>query len=101
MNGTLIRYKTAPNRADENQQLIEKVFEELQQRKPEGVRYMALRLADGAFVHFVVKAADSANPIYRPCRVSGLSAGHQGALRGCPRNRAKQLSVGNYGMLRD
>ena len=100
MNGTLIRYKTAPNRADENQQLIEKVFEELHQKKPEGVRYMALRLADGAFVHFVVKAADSANPITTLQRFRPFSGASRSAAWMPPQSSEATL-VGNYGMLRD
>ena len=54
MKGTLIRYKVRPEKADENQQLIEKVFTELNAKSPEGVRYMALRLPDGTFQHFVL-----------------------------------------------
>src|SRR5258707_1265079 len=34
MKGTLIRYKAAPDRADENQKLIENVFAELHQKNP-------------------------------------------------------------------
>ena len=39
--------------AEQNQRLIEDVFSELQVKSPEGIRYIALRLADGSFVHFV------------------------------------------------
>jgi hypothetical protein len=53
MKRTLIRYKTKPGRADENESLIKAVFEELQARAPDGVRYAALRLADGSFIHIV------------------------------------------------
>jgi hypothetical protein len=53
MKRTLIRYRTTPGRADENERLIKAVFEELHARAPDGVRYAALRLADGGFVHLV------------------------------------------------
>jgi len=53
MKRTLVRYKTRPEKADDNQRLIEKVFEELRAKSPAGLRYLALRLADGSFVHFV------------------------------------------------
>ena len=36
---SLIRYKTKPESADENQRLVEKVYEELAARDPGGVRY--------------------------------------------------------------
>ena len=53
MKQTLVRYRTKPEKAQENQRLIEKVFEELHTKSPKGLRYLALRLGDGTFVHFV------------------------------------------------
>ena len=53
MKRTLIRYKTKPDRTDENEALIKAVFRELHAKSPEGIRYMSLKLADGSFVHFV------------------------------------------------
>src|SRR6266849_10871682 len=53
MKRTLIRYKTKPDSTQENQRLIESVFEELDAKSPDGVRYLVLRLDDGTFVHFV------------------------------------------------
>jgi hypothetical protein len=48
----IVRYTTKPDRADENQVLIENVFGELDQHEPEGLRYASFRLADGvSFVH--------------------------------------------------
>lgn len=47
----VIRYQTNPGKADENQRYIEVVFSELQRVTPVGVRYAALRLDDGMFVH--------------------------------------------------
>src|SRR5262245_41278778 len=55
MHGTLVRYRAKPERAEENQQLIENVFAELHAKSPEGIRYLALRLGDGTFVHFSVQ----------------------------------------------
>jgi hypothetical protein len=64
MKQTLVRYKTKPERAQENAQLIAKVFEELKAEAPEGVRYLCLRLDDGTFVHFAaVDSTDGAHPI--------------------------------------
>src|SRR3989442_1255096 len=53
MKRTLVRYKTKPDRAQENQRLIESVFAELEAKSPDGIRYLVLRLDDGTFVHFV------------------------------------------------
>ena len=40
MKRTLIRYKTKPELADRNAELIAAVFEELKAAKVEGVRYL-------------------------------------------------------------
>ena len=52
----VVRYRTKPDRADENQKLIERVFEELDERAPDGFGYASFRLEDGvSFVHVVVE----------------------------------------------
>jgi hypothetical protein len=58
----IVRYKTKPDQADENARLIAAVFQELHAAAPDGVRYLALRLADGSFVHFV-SIEDGAPPL--------------------------------------
>jgi len=62
MTRRLIRYQARPEQAAENQRLIENVFAELRDRRPEGVRYMVLRLADDSFVH-IVETAREDNPL--------------------------------------
>lgn len=62
MKQTLVRYRTKPEKAQENQRLIEAVFRELRARSPEGVRYLVLGLGDGTFVHFH-SLADGASPV--------------------------------------
>ncbi|MEX0590800.1 MAG: hypothetical protein WD207_06910, partial [Xanthobacteraceae bacterium] len=54
MKRILIRYKTKTDRAEENEALVAKVFQQLRQRAPAGIRYASVKLADGAtFVHLV------------------------------------------------
>ena len=56
MKTTVVRYQTKPDRADENQRLIEAVFTELAEREPDGFTYKAFRLEDGvSFVHVVIE----------------------------------------------
>jgi hypothetical protein len=56
---SLIRYKTKPEFADENQRLVEKVYEELGARDPGGVHYATVRLADGVtFLHLFTTDSD-------------------------------------------
>jgi hypothetical protein len=62
---TVVRYRTKPDRADENQKLIESVFTELEATRPDGLRYVSLRLADGvSFVHVASSdTSDGSNPL--------------------------------------
>lgn len=56
MRTVIVRYQTKPERADENQKLVEKVFAELRERAPDNFGYATLRLEDGvSFVHIVVE----------------------------------------------
>lgn len=56
MNTTVVRYQTKPERADENQRLIEAVFTALEEDQPEGFTYKVFRLADGvSFIHVVIE----------------------------------------------
>jgi hypothetical protein len=62
---SLIRYVTKPERADENQRLVESVYDELRDRDPGGVHYTTLRLADGVtFMHlFTTDSEDRAQTL--------------------------------------
>jgi hypothetical protein len=63
MTTTVVRYQTKPERADENQQLIEAVFAELDEREPEGFTYKVFRLDDGvSFIHVVIEHDDIEHP---------------------------------------
>lgn len=47
MGQVLVRYKVKPDQADENERLVKRVFAELKQLAPPGIRYGTLRLTDG------------------------------------------------------
>jgi hypothetical protein len=56
MSTTVVRYQVKPERAEENQQLVEAVFAELNERQPEGFTYKVFRLDDGvSFIHVVIE----------------------------------------------
>ena len=56
MTSTVVRYQAKPERADENQRLIEAVFAELEEREPNGFTYKVFRLEDRvSFVHVVIE----------------------------------------------
>ncbi|MBD2899870.1 hypothetical protein ABT299_38985 [Spirillospora sp. NPDC000708] len=54
----VVQYKARPERADENQRLIENVMDELERDDPGGVRYAAFRLDGDTFLHVVVNEDD-------------------------------------------
>ena len=59
----MVRYQTKPERADENQQLIEDVFVELEAQAPEGFTYKVFRLEDGvSFIHVMIEHDDVDEP---------------------------------------
>ncbi|HEX8918906.1 MAG TPA: hypothetical protein VF898_10415 [Chloroflexota bacterium] len=62
MASTVVRYHPKPERADENQRLVEAVYEELAATKPAGLIYTTLRLADGTFIHIAHIDGES-NPL--------------------------------------
>jgi hypothetical protein len=56
MKTIVVRYETKAERADENQQLIEAVFADLDKHQPEGFTYKVFRLDDGVtFVHVMIE----------------------------------------------
>jgi hypothetical protein len=96
MTRTLIGYKTKPDMADRNAELIAKVFAELKAAQPAGVRYLSVRLDDDRFLHFVETESGSA--------LTGLAAfkAFQSGIRErCiePPQLGGATIVGNYRML--
>jgi hypothetical protein len=56
MKATVVCYQAKPERADENQTLVEKVFADLEARQPDGFTYKVFRLEDGvSFIHVVIE----------------------------------------------
>lgn len=56
MPNVVVRYRTKPDRAEENQQLVENVFAELDRMSATGFAYVSFRLDDGvSFIHVVVE----------------------------------------------
>ena len=65
MERVLVRYKVKSDRAQENTDYIQKVFAELQQNSPDGLRYASFKLDDGvSFVHFAsIETESGVNPL--------------------------------------
>jgi hypothetical protein len=99
MKRTLIRYKTRPERTQENQRLIEGVFAELDAKLPDGVRYLVLRLDNGTFVHFVAVDTNVATTSIPELEAfQRFQSGHKERCIEPPQSGAATI-VGNYRML--
>ena len=98
MRRTLIRYKTKPEAADRNAELVKAVFAELMAAQPEGVRYLTFRLDDDSFVHIVENADDGPSPLLTLKSFGEFQAGiRERCLE--PPMRSSAIVVGNYRML--
>lgn len=51
MSTLVVTYQTRPEVADQNQTLVEAVFEQLRDFAPDGITYTCLRLDDDTFIH--------------------------------------------------
>jgi hypothetical protein len=92
------RYATQSRAAaDENQQRVEGVFEELNASKPDNVSYLVLRLADDSFVHvsFHKHGEDETNPISSTAAFAHFQDGHDTRRDGAVDQQTATL-VGSY-----
>jgi quinol monooxygenase YgiN len=63
MRQVMVRYKVKPDRAEENEQLVRAVYDELAATAPPALRYATFRLDDGvSFVH-IATVEDESNPL--------------------------------------
>ena len=101
MRRTVIRYRTKPDMADRNAELVAAVFAELKAAQPEGLRYMSLRLEDDTFIHVVETAADDgSSPLPK---LPAFAAFQNGIRERCvePPLPKGATVVGNYRMLEE
>ena len=73
----MVRYKTKPERAAENEDFIKKVFAALDRTKPPGIQYSSYKLADGvSFVHVAsYEMEDGNNPLTSIPEFKAFTAG--------------------------
>jgi hypothetical protein len=56
MGSSMVRYKVHPERADENVALVQAVYAQLNDERPEGLHYATFRLPDGvSYMHIVIE----------------------------------------------
>ncbi|HEY1722888.1 MAG TPA: hypothetical protein VGG27_16715 [Magnetospirillaceae bacterium] len=98
MKLTVVSYQTKPKSADDNERLIQAVFQELRGTSREDVRYLALRLGDGTFIHVsIADTEDGASPIPR---LEAFRSFQSGLKERCvePPQQNDATIVGNYRM---
>jgi hypothetical protein len=93
----VVRYQVKPDRADENQRLVEAVFEELAATNPAGLSYATIRLADGTFIHIADIGADP-NPLNEVAAFAAFLSGiDERCEPGQGPNPQQGTWVGSYG----
>ncbi|GAA5178950.1 hypothetical protein GCM10023322_07370 [Rugosimonospora acidiphila] len=96
----VVRYTTRADAAAQNQQLIARVFRELNESNPAGLRYAAFQLDGGLdFVHLTINEGDD-NPLARCGAFAEFQRGMAERLAG-PVVRAGATLVGSYRLLQD
>ena len=65
MTITMVRYKVKPDQAEGNEALVRRVYEELHESAPEGIRYATFVMDDNvSFVHLALNETDDVqNPL--------------------------------------
>ena len=95
----VIRYRTKPEHAEENERLIRDVYAELAAENPDGLQYATFRLEDGvSFVHVAV-TDDEKNPLTSSPAFAAFQADIGERLAEGP-TPAVATVVGNFGLLK-
>lgn len=97
MRRVIVQYRAKPEHADENQRLVEAVFAELAERRPDGLRYATFRLDDGVtFVHVAsIETDDGTNPL-EGVEAFGTFGSGIGARCEAPPSAGSATLVGSY-----
>ena len=90
----VVRYRTRPDAADDNERLIQAVFEELAAAQPGGFRYSAFRVDETTFVHTAVFDSE-ANPLEDLPAFRAFTAGLPGRCEQPPAPATGRLA-GSY-----
>jgi hypothetical protein len=94
----VVRYKTKPESADENERLVRRVFAELATLGPEGLQYAVFRLGDGtSFVHVAVLDGQQ-NPLTASPAFGEFQAGIKDRCVDGPAPSDASI-IGNYRLL--
>lgn len=93
----VIRYRTKPEHADENERLVREVFAELALTQPDGLRYATFRIDGENFLHIAIIEGEG-NPLTSSEAFAKFQAGIADRCEEGPAPAQAQL-VGSYGWL--
>jgi hypothetical protein len=97
MQQHLIRYRTKPDQAAANEELIRAVYEELRNAQPDGLSYATFKLADQVtFIH-LVQAEQVPSPLVAVKAFGEFQAGIADRCEQLP-VREQLAAIGSYRM---
>lgn len=97
MQTVMVRYHPRPELVDDNQRLVEAVYDELEATRPAGLRYATYRLDDGTFVHIAHIEGDP-NPLAKSAAFARFQEGiGERCLPGEAPDARPAMLVGSYG----
>ena len=86
MHQDIIRYRTRPEQAAANEELIRAVYEELGKTQPDGLSYATFLLADQVTFLHLVRAGQGPSPLLAVRAFGEFQAGHRRPVRPAPRS---------------
>jgi len=61
----VVRYKLKAHRVEENEQFVKALYQQLHERRPEGIHYATYKLSDGvSFVHILMYTTETAHETF-------------------------------------
>jgi len=96
MKRIMVRHKVKADRAEENEQYARKVYDELHQATPDGIRYATFKLEDAvSFVHIASIETGGPNPL---TQTAAFKAFQEGIKDRCeePPVAVELTEVGSY-----
>ena len=95
MRRVIVRYRLKPGQAELNEELVRGVYRELNEVRPEGLRYATFRLEDDlTFVH-VAEVAGEDNPLAALDAFKAFTAGIQERCDEPPQS-SSMTEIGSY-----
>ena len=101
MHHQVISYKTKPDSAQKNAELIKNVFRELKAAAPKGVSYTVLQSEDGAFYHLVSYESEETQGAIPKLAAFQTFQKEAAPLRAAAPEFTEVKIVGSYGAIAD